>query len=122
MNLLEKKLDITKFGQSIIYPNYKTELNFQPELNSYILRFTSEVLSDKAGEPVSETKRVAFTTEIANFPQWLPKFLRRRWTKTITETKEVTLTVQPTWIYPDYALPEALGRQVGKFKILEQDD
>ncbi len=60
-------------------------------------------LSDQAG-PV---ERDVHLYDVAEFPRWVPQWLRKRWTK----TRHVTLVVEPKYIYPEASviLPE-LGK------------
>lgn len=61
-----------------------------------VVQLRAYVLTEKAG-PVQEDFTVR---DVAVFPWWIPKWLRRRWTKTET----FTLSVQPAYAYPSSSL------------------
>jgi len=63
-----------------------------------VARIRVRVLSEQAG-PIAED-RVVY--DAVNFPWWIPKWLRRRWTR----TKTLTLRVRPVWTYPCANLPD----------------
>ena len=72
---------------------------------------TAFVLSEQAGDPVSETREY----EVAKFPRWVPRWLQRRW----MTRRSFTVTVTPQWTYPmaTIKVPE-LGLPRGQVEIL----
>lgn len=112
--LEEKQYDVEVFGYTGAI-NPKVDIYQDEAYNLLRVRFTQEMLSDKAGEPVTKQVTVNYETTELNFPKWFPKRLLKKWTYKQLETKQIELTVQPTWVYPNYAL-STLGHPIGKYK------
>lgn len=97
-------------------------LNLKPQvfdvLDGYcqdvILSLSGYVLSQDAGRSYKEFVVDQKTVEVPNFPKWLPRRLKNRWTKTETVCFSAELEVTPKWTFP-HANDPNLGREISKF-------
>lgn len=103
-------LPVVKIAEARLVPPEYPDLAFVR--NQMLLSMETRILRDNAGGPITRTDTKTYTVIEPNFPRWIPKWLQRHWSQEVTKNVTASLTVQPSWVYPDYYPSNQLGQAV----------